>query len=406
MARKPTGQVVEDNRGAATVYALRFRAYGKRRYLTLGSANDGWTRARADDELQNVLADVRRGIWRAPEPVTELPQPRVEPTFHEFASEWFATHAPEWAENTRLDYQWQLSNHLLPYFAGFRLSQITIEEVDRFRHWKVAEKALGPTSINKTITRLAQVLELAVEYGWLERNPARGSRRRVRAAKPKRTWLDTAEKISAMLGAAGELDAQARAGDPRHRRALLATLTFAGLRIGELLALRWADVDLAAGRLRVADSKTSAGLRTVDLVPVLRDELASLRARNAGAGGDALVFPTATGAKQNRNNVRRRVVQRAVTLANQNLEADGHALIPDGITAHSLRRTYASVRLAIGDEVPYVMQQLGHTDPKLTLSVYAHVMFREPGERARLRDIGGEGSPMGPDVRSSDKVLT
>jgi integrase len=61
-----------------------------------------------------------------------------------------------------------------------------------------------------------------------------------------------------LLRAAAELDRDAGADQSTPRYAILATLTFAGLRIGELLALRWADVDLAAGRLRLARSKTSA----------------------------------------------------------------------------------------------------------------------------------------------------
>src|SRR5687768_17303069 len=60
MPRKPTGEVLERRRGATVIYALRFRAYGQRRYLTLGTKAEGWTRARAEEELQNVLADVRR----------------------------------------------------------------------------------------------------------------------------------------------------------------------------------------------------------------------------------------------------------------------------------------------------------------------------------------------------------
>lgn len=65
MARQATGQVLERKRGDGTrVWALRFRAYGKRRRLTLGTAEEGWTRQRAGEELQNVLADVRCGTWR------------------------------------------------------------------------------------------------------------------------------------------------------------------------------------------------------------------------------------------------------------------------------------------------------------------------------------------------------
>jgi len=67
-------------------FALRFRAYGKRRFVTLGRADAGWDHGRAQEELQNVLADVRRGIWMGreePEPVAE---PRPEPTFREFGA--------------------------------------------------------------------------------------------------------------------------------------------------------------------------------------------------------------------------------------------------------------------------------------------------------------------------------
>jgi hypothetical protein len=61
--------------------------------------------------------------------------------------------------------------------------------------------------------------------------------------------------------------------------------------------------------------------------------------------------------------------------------------LPGDITPHSLRRTFLSLLLATGAEVPYVMQQVGHADPKLTLSVYAQVMFRREGERERLQGL-------------------
>lgn len=157
-------------------------------------------------------------------------------------------------------------------------------------------------------------------------------------------------------------------------------------------------MDLAGGRLRIADSKTEAGIRHVDLLPVLRDELLAYKARSSNRPPDALVFGTATGGPQNRNNVRRRVLQRSTTLANEHLTAMGKSTIPEGITPHSLRRTFASLRLAIGDEVPYVMQQLGHSDPKLTLGVYAQVMFRKDDERQRLCRLVGAGGTDTPAV--------
>ena len=175
---------------------MRFHAYGNREYVSLGTAQEGWTRGKAHKELQNILADVRRGIWKPTEPE---PAPEVEqdPLFHAFASLWFEATNGEWSENTCLDYKWQLAHHLLPFFKNHRLSQITIAEVDRYRVTKVAESArrtkaladwckrveeakdaakrrelaqerpprpLSPVCINKTITRLGQILEMAVEY--------------------------------------------------------------------------------------------------------------------------------------------------------------------------------------------------------------------------------------------------
>jgi len=156
LPRKMTGQVLEREGRRGRTYALRFTAYGRRQYLTLGNAEDGWSRAKAGAELENVTADVRRGIWHPPEREPVVEAPRHEPTFHEFASQWFEASKGEWRKNTQRDYLWQLTHHLLPFFARHRLSAITVEEVDRYRHAKVREGTLSPTSVNKTITRLGR----------------------------------------------------------------------------------------------------------------------------------------------------------------------------------------------------------------------------------------------------------
>lgn len=158
----------------------------------------------------------------------------------------------------------------------------------------------------------------------------------------------------------------------------MATLTLAGLRISGALDLRWRDVDLAAGRLRVADAKTDAGVRQVDLLPALREELSIHKAQTRFGDPDDFVFPTERGARQDRN-ARRRVVIRSVERANENLTARGRNPLPEGITPHSLRRTFILLLLATGAEVPYVMRQVGHSDPKVTLSIYAQVMYRGEG---------------------------
>src|SRR4051794_18616753 len=66
-ARRDEGEVIERHWKRGRGFALRFRAYGERRYLTLGFEDEGWDRKKANEELQNILADVRRGIWAPPQ---------------------------------------------------------------------------------------------------------------------------------------------------------------------------------------------------------------------------------------------------------------------------------------------------------------------------------------------------
>ena len=106
------------------------------------------------------------------------------------------------------DYEWQLIP-LVAVLHDHRLPQITISEVDRYRTHKT-KGTLSAASINKTITRLAQVLEVAVEYGLIERNPAKASDLRFKTSRPAPVWLDSAEQVEALLDAAGELDREAK----------------------------------------------------------------------------------------------------------------------------------------------------------------------------------------------------
>ena len=100
--------------------------------------------------------------------------------------------------------------------------------------------------------------------------------RKLKTKRRRPVYLDSAEQIAAMIEAAGSLDAD-RGARTAGRRALIATLVYAGLRIGEATALTWADIDLANGRISVRDAKTEAGERLVDILPALRDELTTHR---------------------------------------------------------------------------------------------------------------------------------
>lgn len=91
------------------------------------------------------------------------------------------------------------------------------------------------------------------------------------------------------------------------RRAILATLTLAGLRIGELVELRWRDIDRAAGRITLRARKTDAGARTIDLLPALAGELRARKATVKPKAWAERVFTTRDGAPLNQGNVRNRM---------------------------------------------------------------------------------------------------
>jgi integrase len=119
---------------------------------------------------------------------------------------------------------------------------------------------------------------------------------------------------------------------------------------------------------------------------VLRDELTEYRARLEPAP-EGFVFGTSVGKKQGATNIRRRVLARPVKHADTQLTKAGEEPLPSGLTPHSLRSTFASLLFALGDSPPYVMGQMGHSTPTLTLLIYARQMDRRDGEPERLRAL-------------------
>jgi integrase len=168
-------------------------------------------------------------------------------------------------------------------------------------------------------------------------------------------------------------------------------LLFAGLRIGEAQALRWRDLDLLRGTIRVRQAKTDAGVRIVHMLPILRRELGQYR-NHVSAAPSQLVFSTARGHPLGASNIRIRMLARAVEQANANLESRGQQPLPAGLTPHSLRCTFASLLFALSEPPTYVMSQMGHTTPVLTLAIYAREMNRRDGERQRLKALVAGGS--------------
>ncbi len=395
MEKRARGEirVHERVRDGDLTFSLRFRVDGKRKIITLGRSSEGWTWQKAERRLDDVLARVRAGVWE-PEPPPNREQVG-DLTFHEFASRWWAARKGELGANTQLDYEWRLKRHLLPFFAELAVAELNIDVVDRYREKKVIEReairraaasgnpllgrrgqrrvALSNESINKTLVLLAQILDSAVERGGLETNPARGKRRRLKAARPVRRVLEP-DELAELLAVAGRMDRQKRRDLQIGRRPMIAVMATTGLRVTELCQLRWRAVDVHHERLIIEQAKTEAGKRQVDLTLDVVDELNSWRAQCGEVRLEGFVFATASGKPRNKDNVRT-ILSRVVAKANEQREACGQAPLP-GVVPHTLRRTYISLMLEAGAPLHYVMDQVGHEDSKTTLEIYAQVQKR------------------------------
>lgn len=430
MPPRPTGEAIAYARadGGITWYA-RFRAQGRRWRVRLGTDHEGWNRTRAENEVGGIVERVRRGTWEPPARArgavaAAMAAEAEDPTFHAFASRWFQAKASGLARRTVEDYEWRLSNHLLPHFKDRRLSEIDVRAVDGYRAVKLAERddaraagarSLSNDSINATIALLAQILDVAAEHKLpVERpNPAKGRRRRLKSQRGRRSFLEP-DQAAALLEAAGRLDAAgpldwpavceirasresnvalaerlgvsdslvsrvrrglvwSSAASAPSRRPIVATLLLAGPRVAELCALDVDDVDLPNRRLLIADAKTDAGRRQIVVSELLAAELA---AHVDGAGPSGPLFANTRGERYTPSGIRTAVLAPATALAARSARG-----FP-ATTPHTLRRTFISLLLAGGADVPWVMAQVGHADPKVTLQIYAQVV------QSRQRDYG------------------
>jgi integrase len=138
--------------------------------------------------------------------------------------------------------------------------------------------------------------------------------------------------------AATSFDARSPTAAARRLEGRACRRSESSLRIGEATALTCQDIDLANGRISVGDSKTDAGIRLVEILPALRDELLSHRHANAEASPENLVFPTSSGSRRDKDNARERVIRPVVAHADKAL-VEGRDWPPRALMTFPARST-------------------------------------------------------------------
>lgn len=283
--------------------------------------------------------------------------------------------------STASRYDLAIRTHLVPGLGAVRLDRLSPLDVQRFYADRSA--ALAPATLAWLHGLLNQAMRSAVRLRLIPENPCAGVERPGGAAPEAAHW--SVSEARAFL-AATEADADAL---------LWRLLLLGGLRLGEALALRWADADLdppavvvrrtltldrdgkpAMGR----SAKTPAGSRRVELpascdhaMLAQRDRVAFLRRAAGDAWHDLdLLFPAADGRPRSTDHARRRFA-RLVAAA---------GLPP--LTPHGCRHTHGTALMALGISPRLVSDRLGHAGVQITMDLYGHPsggMQREVAER-------------------------
>lgn len=386
MPRPATG-LVESHAwrdGRTVTWRLRVRAGGRRYRIVLGTNHEGWSEERARVELDRILAKIERGTWQPPQPDAFPADGQAETeTVEVTVARWWQRKRRELRPNTQADYRWRL-DYVLADLADEPTAGLTIRRIDEFRDVLSAQRIRGdrtfsPRSVNMVLDILAQVLDDAVRYQLLDVNPARAKGTRMRLQCAPRSFLEP-DMVCDLLDVAGEWEAELPAHQRYGRRALLALLCLGGPRISEAIAAERGEFDLSGGHWRIPRAKTPAGERDVELTAFLLAELKP-HAVAFPRGAREPVWATATGGPLNPANLRNRLLAESVKRANERRAARGKMLLPDRVTPHTLRRTFASLCFFAGRDLRFVMAQLGHADPRMTLSVYAQTMQRQRIDR-------------------------
>jgi integrase len=302
-------------------------------------------------EVSEKLAELRRRAQAG------QMAPGSCPTVEAWFSSWLEGVAQRRAAGTVTTYRNIADYYLIPAVGRKRLDKVTPADFTAMTSRLLADgKSLRTAQAAHKL--LSQALRAAVRQGVLGSNPGA----LVDAPAPRRTAPGTVTCAEAkkLLSAAQEA--------PHGALWVLALTT--GCRQGELLALRWADLDLAVGVIHVRAGKTARARRTVPLTQVAREMLAGLE---PGAP-EALVFPSSAGTVIDRRNLLR-------AWHEFSLEVLGRRT-----TFHSLRHSAATLMLSQGVPLRTISDLLGHSSISITSDIYVETVDALKAEAAARMD--------------------
>jgi integrase len=304
------------------------------------------------------------------------------PTLKEYADRWLETVGSVRLRPSTVDqYRNRLRVRIYPTLGRLRLTSLTREAVRsalgdmvRAGNLRTPDRPVARATVREALTTLSTILSTAVEDGLLPANPCARLRKQIGntgGQEAHEVEVFTRSELTRLLAVAER--------DYPVWYPFVLCLARTGMRLGEVVALRWADVDLESRGILVRRSQRKGRIsepkngkaRRVDVSGQLATALRghkSLQAAEAALRGSELperVFSTPTGQvvadDAFRNNAWATILRRAGLRYRK---------------PHTLRHTYASLLIDMGQPLPYVQHQLGHHSAGFTLKVYGHLLPR------------------------------
>lgn len=296
-------------------------------------------------------------------------RPKATMTLSEFVrAEWKPNAELALRKSSMRIYSFNLDNHVLPAFGDLPIYDLGVAHVEACLS-KLKQKGHATSTLRSVRATFSTVLQSAVKRGHIEKNHAHGVCIREADSKKERRFYSLAQVRSLL----NEL--------PEPCASVVTVAVLTGMRIGEILALRWKRIDLLGATLEVAENyssgqfgppKTKSSRRVIPISSALRRVLEAQRARRAPETGEDLVFRTVKGTPLNDKNLYNRELDTHATL----LHANGETLK----TAQAL---------------------LGHSDLETTLNVYTHTV--SDSQRKAVERVAGV---LFSDVLSSTSAVT
>jgi integrase len=326
------------------------------------------TRAAAKGWREDKLSEARRGELR----------PATTATLRETATAFMAgardgsiptASGGRYKPSTLRGYQVALNKRLLPTLGKMRLQDIERRHVQALAD-KLTTEGLSASTVQNTLDPLRVIYRRALRREETRIDPTDGLE--LRRPDGQRERIASPREAAALVASA-----------PDGERALWACAFYAGLRRGELRALRWSDVDLDGRVIRVTrgwdaiegeqDVKSAAGRRRVPILDTLAAPLTAHK-QATGRDGESFVFGWNASRPFALESIRRRSLAAWDAENARRLEADSEADLLEPITLHEARHTCASLMIAAGVNAKALSVIMGHSTIAMTFDTYGHLM--------------------------------